>query len=59
MTDLNLESIAIDLLKSAFVAIAKYLQTSGTDPKALLNAELDAADAAAVAELEAKFPDEP
>lgn len=55
---MNAQDIALDVLKASFIAVAKYLQSAGHDPKALLNAQLDAADAAAAAELEAKFPDE-
>lgn len=44
--------IALEAGKKLFIALGKYLATMGEDPKALLNAQLDAADAGAVAELE-------
>lgn len=47
------EAIGLEVAKELVVAGAKYIQSQGTDPHALLNAELDAADAAAIAELKA------
>lgn len=47
------QSIGLDAAKEILLAGARYLVSQGEDPKALLNAELDAADAVAVAELRA------
>jgi hypothetical protein len=51
------EEILIDAAAASFIAAAKFLVAAGKDPKALLNAELDAADIAAFAEL-AALPDD-
>lgn len=50
---INWEAIGLEAAERLVVAGAKYILSRGKDPRALLDAELDAADAAAIAEIQA------
>lgn len=50
-----MKEILINVAREALIALVRYLQTTGEDPKAVLNAHFDAADIIAEAAERAKF----